>query len=227
MELKLIDDYFLQQASDAEKIVFEEKLKTDKEFAELVAFYSQTKAIERDKILNERHAEWSKNTVNKQFNFFPKIVIGIAASLLILAGFWVFNFNNNSVDKNLVVNNYIDQNLALLPLKMDAVEDGMELGKKYYNDKKYREAFEIFDSIKTPQALEYQGLSALMAKDYLRAEAIFEQLSQNTELLNNKGKFYLGITKMQNGQKEEAEKLFVEVISENLGGNNIVKSWKE
>jgi tetratricopeptide (TPR) repeat protein len=227
VELKLIDDYFQQKATDAEKTLFEEKLKTENEFAELVAFYSHTKAIEREKILNKKHAEWSKNKGGNSLNFFPKIVMGIAASLLVFLGFWYFNFNNNSSDKNLIVNNYIEQILSQLPMKMNASEDSLELGKKYFNEKKYREAFEIFNSIKTPQAFEFQGLSALKAGDYLQAEAIFEQMSKNPELLNNKGKFYLGITKMKNGQKEEAEKLFDEVISQNLGGNDIVKSWKE
>jgi hypothetical protein len=216
-ELKQIDDYFQMQLSESERIAFEQKIKTDPDFADLVAFYTHTKAIEREKILKARHADWTNEKGGKQTKFFPKAIIGIAATLLFLAGFWYFDkIDNKNYEE--IATNYIQTELATLPMKMDAAEDSLELGKKLYNEKKYKEAFEIFEIIKKPSAQEFMGLCALQSKDYLRATAIFEQQAQNQELLNNKAKFYLGLTYLKMGETAKGEALMEEVVSENLAG---------
>jgi hypothetical protein len=216
-ELILIDNYFQQKLTDAERVDFENKLKTDQEFAQTVAFYSHTKAIERDHILKERHKEWTSQKPGKSINFTPKFAIGLAASILLLAGIWFFEIGNKK-DSLELATNYIQTDLATLPLKMDATEDSLELGKKLYNNKNYKEAFELFNTINKPEAKEYQGLSALQSGDYLRATALFEQQAQNQELLNNKGKFYLALTYLKMGEKAKGEALLKEVVDGNLAG---------
>ena len=110
---------------------------------------------------------------------------------------------------------------------MDANENNLELGKKLYNEKKYNEAKIIFEKIPQIEALEYRGLVALQLGDYIAAQNYFKRLAADTELLENKGKFYLGITMAKKGDNAEAEAIFNEVVKQNLAGKNIVEHWKE
>lgn len=216
-ELKQIDDYFQLQSAEAERIEFEKRIGEDKEFADLVAFYTYSKAIVREKLLKNRHAEWNSQKGGNQINFFPKIIVGIAASLLLLVGFWYFGQNYKKNYKELA-KNYIQTELLTLPMKMDANTDSLELGKKLYNEKKYKEAFALFDKLQNPEAKQYQGLSSLQSGDYLTAITIFEKQAQNQELLNNKAKFYLSLTYLKNGETAKGEAILKEVIAENLAG---------
>ena len=87
-ELKLIDDYFQNQLSDSERIAIESRIKTDNEFAELMALFTSSKAILRENNLKNKHQEWNKPTDTKTIIFNPKVVIGLAASLLVFFGIW-------------------------------------------------------------------------------------------------------------------------------------------
>ena len=56
-DLEYIDNYFGNQLNAADKLAFEQRLANDAAFAEDVAFYANTKAIEREKVLKEKHAQ--------------------------------------------------------------------------------------------------------------------------------------------------------------------------
>lgn len=224
-ELKQIDDYFQMQLSESERIAFENRINADQEFAELVAFYTHIKAIEREKILATRHTDWTNEKGVRQTKFFPKAIIGIAASLLFFAGFWYFDkLNNKNYEE--IATNYLQTELATLPMKMDANEDSLELGKKLYNEKKYKEARYVFDrvAVRTKkfgdavEATQLTGLAALQANDYESAINIFVMLSEDKELLNNKAKFYLALTYLKKGETAKGKAIMEEVVSENLAG---------
>lgn len=226
-ELKLIDDYFQNQLSDSERVAFESRIKVDSEFAQLVAFYSSSKAILREDNLKNKHADWNSQKEVKTAQFNPKIVFSLAASLLVFFGIWFFSIQNEPQEYSAFAENYLKNELATLPIKMDAAENNMELGKKLYNEKKYNEAKIIFEKIPQLEALEYRGLVALQLKDYKTAQQYFKRLAANSDLIENKGKFYLGITMAKTGDNKAAEALFDEVIQQNLGGKQIVESWKK
>ncbi len=212
-----IDNYFEGNLSENEKEIFEKRLAIDPGFAEDVAFYAHAKATLREQILNERHAEWMSRPQKKGLGVsFIKIAIGIAAMLLMVVGLWFFR--GNDVTKQ--ANTYIEQSLGTLPVKMGATEDSLELGKRFYNEKNYAKANDIFEKLlyTNPKALEYAGLVALQQNQYDVAMIYFEKLEQNTELLENKGKFFQALTYLKQGDERRGKAILQEIIDNNLYG---------
>ncbi len=227
IELKFIDDYFQKQLPESERIAFEKKIESDAEFAELVAFYINSKAILQEKNLENKYAEWNSQpkAISKKFN--PKIVVGLAACLLVFFGIWFFNIQNEPQEYSAYATEFIKTDLATLPIKMDAHADSLELGKKYYNEKNYTAAATIFEKIPNIAVLEYRGLIALQLGQYEQAENYFKRLATAPDLINNKGKFYLALTLAKKGDSKSAEAIFNEVLTKNLAGKSIVESWKK
>ncbi len=212
-----IDNYFHGNLSTNEKEIFEEKLAAEPNFADEVAFYAHAKATQREQILQERHNEWTSQSQKKGLGIsIGKIAVGVAAMLVMVAGLWFFTRNDSIKEAN----TYIEQSLGTLPVKMDATEDSLELGKRLYNEKKYSEAITVFEKLldKSPQALEYAGLAALQQHQYEVAMIYFEKLDQNTELLANKGKFYTALTYLKQGDERRGKAVLQEVIDQNLYG---------
>jgi hypothetical protein len=225
-DLENIDNYFADRLSAADKLAFEQRIKAEPALAEAVAFYMHTKSIEREKAVLAKHQEWTQKPAAKSVNF-TRLVSGIAASLLIVASWW-FITQNKSSNIETLAQNYIAKELNTLPIKMDAKEDSLELGKKYYNEAKYSQAQKIFESLaaKDLKAFEFAGLSALKAKDYPTAERAFGKLSENSELIENKGKFYLVLTYFKMGEKQKAESLLLEIKKEGLFGADLLDLGK-
>ncbi len=223
-DTKLIDDYLGGMLSADEMVVVEQRIMADTAFAESVAFQAQAKSIMRDEILLDKHKQWTSQPKAK-VPMFTILSAGIAAVLLVVAGWWFFAKNAEpSLEK--LAQNYIDQNLGTLPVKMDAKEDSLELGKQYYNEGEYTKALEVFEKLNDPKAQEFAGLSALKAKKYPEAIQFFEKLSQNIELIENKGKFYLALTFLQQGEKQKAEVLLQEIKKEGLFGVGLLDFGK-
>ncbi len=213
-----IDNYFQGNLSVEEKEIFEKKLAADPSFAEDVAFYAHAKATQREQVLQECHNEWTSRPQKKGLTVsFSKIAIGVAAMLLMVAGLWFF-VDNNDVSQE--ANAYIEQNLTILTVKMDDTEDSLELGKRYYNKKNYTEAIGIFEKLRNtnPKALEYAGLTALQQKQYDKAIIYFEKIDKNAELLENKGKFYIALTYLKQGDEKRGKAILQEIIDNNLYG---------
>ncbi|GGD57781.1 hypothetical protein GCM10011514_22340 [Emticicia aquatilis] len=212
-----IDNYFQGKLSAKEKEAFENNLANDPSLAEDVAFYAQTKFVQRDQILKERHVEWTTQSGSKAVGVnFKLISVGIAAIFLVIIGVWFFTGSDIQQRTNAYIKNDLDQ----LTRTMGATDDSLKLGKDLYNQKKYTEAKIVFDKLinKSPEAIEFAGLSAFKMNDYDGAIKYFEKIEQNTELINNKGKFYLALVKIRQGKTEEGERLLNEVIDQNLGG---------
>ncbi|MFY7912999.1 MAG: tetratricopeptide repeat protein [Emticicia sp.] len=221
-----IDSYFQGKLSAQEKEAFENNLANDPSLAEDVVFYAHVKCIQRDQILKERHAEWTTQSGNKVVGInFKLISAGIAAILLMIIGVW--HFTGSDIQQR--TNAYIENDLDQLTNTMGATDDSLKLGKDLYNQKKYTEARVVFDKLinKSPEAIEFAGLSAIKMNDDEEAIKYFKKIEQNTELINNKGKFYLALVKIKQGKIEEGERLLNEVIDQNLGGKNDAKKILE
>ena len=212
-----IDNYFQGKLSADERTDFENKLVDDPSLAEDVAFYAQAKLVQREQILKERHAEWTQRPQKKVFLVsFNQIAAGVAAILLVVAGVWFFTRS----DIQQRAETYIEKDLERIKDTMDDTEDSLKLGKALYNEKKYAEARLIFEKLidKSPDAIEFAGLSAFKMNDYETAIKYFKKIEQNTELINNKGKFYIALVYIKQGKTEEGERSLKEVVDQNLGG---------
>lgn len=212
-----IDNYFQGNLSAEERTDFENKLADDPSLAADVAFYAHAKTVQREQILKERHAEWNNRPKKNGLRVnLSRIGVGVAAMLLMVAGLWFFTRS----DIQQRANAYIENDLESLQVTMDDTADSLKLGKSLYNKKKFVEARAIFEKLidKSPDALEFAGLSAFKMNDYEAAIKYFEITEQNTELINNKGKFYLALVNIKQGKTKEGERLLKEVIDQNLGG---------
>jgi len=215
-----IDTYFQGKLSADDKKAFEERLEIDPAFAEDVAFYLASKATIQDANLRQRHAEWLPNRErSKRTVIYTRMAMGIAASLVLLMFGWLL-LKKPELTPEQMASEYIEQNLSNLPVKMDETQDSLELGKRFYNEKRYPEAMAIFVKLidREPQALEFTGLTALQMNKYEEAISYFEKLSQNTELITNKGKFYTALTYLKQGNTQKGKQTLQEVIEKNLTG---------
>jgi tetratricopeptide (TPR) repeat protein len=222
-----IDNYFQDKLPMSEKEAFETRLELDKTFAEEVAFYLQTKTTLQTETLRQRHAEWLPNRQRgKRTVIYTRMAVGIAASLVLLMFGWLL-LKKPELTPEQMASEYIEQNLMTLPLKMDETQDSLELGKRFYNEKKYPEAMAIFEKLldREPQALEFTGLTALQMNKYEDAMRYFEKLSQNTELITNKGKFYTALTYLKQGNTQKGKQILQEVIEQNLGGKKEAEAF--
>jgi tetratricopeptide (TPR) repeat protein len=223
-EIKLmfeqIDTYFQGKLSADDKKAFEERLDNDPAFADDVAFYVASKATLQEQNLRKRHAEWLPNRErSKRIRLYSRMSMGIAASLVLLMFGWLL-LKKPELTPEQVASVYIEENLMNLPVKMDETQDSLELGKRFYNEKKYAKALPIFKQLSDnePQALEFTGLTALQMNQFEEAINYFERLAENTELIANKGKFYMALTYLKQGNTPKGKQLLQEVITQNLAG---------
>ena len=215
-----IDNYFQGKLEITEKEAFETRLELDKNFAEEVAFYLQTRASLQEEKLRQRHAEWLPNRQrSKQTVIYKRMAMGVAASLVLMIFGWLL-LKKPELTPEQMATEYIELNLMNLPFTMDGTQDSLELGKRFYNEKKYSEAMAIFKKLldREPQALEFTGLTALQMNKYEVAMSYFEKLSQNAELITNKGKFYIALTYLKQGNTQKGKQILREVIEQDLAG---------
>jgi tetratricopeptide (TPR) repeat protein len=227
--LEQIEKYIKHELSLSERKDFENQLATDSELAENTAFYlnanmaAKTLAIEKRKVeFEELRHKISKRPIRK---IQPLVwVVGVAASILLVVGLWWINQPSN-VNQEEFANNYIQEHFENLPVKMDANADSLQMGLQLLNKRKFKEAQTIFETIlhrknNDSESIKYAGITALRLAEYDKAIMYFKELSKQTNLFSNPGKFYEAITlmKKQPANKKEIEELLKEVINNNLEG---------
>jgi tetratricopeptide (TPR) repeat protein len=143
----------------------------------------------------------------------------MAAALILALSWWVLLKKPENITEQMAVQ-YIEQNLMTLPVKTDDTQDSLELGKGFYNERKYPEALSIFEKLldKESQALEFTGLTILQMNKFEEAIRYFEILSQNTELITNKGKFYTALVYFKQRNTQKGKLVLKKVIEQNLAG---------
>lgn len=233
-----IDNYFQKKLSKEESEVFEKKLSTDAEFADEVAFYAHTIAIERENILQQRHKEWTNLPHKKGSTVsFSKIVVGIAAILVLVISLLLIVKTKETPEE--YASNYINNNFdKLLSVKMSGGPDSLELGKQLASEGKYDEAEKIFVSLIKKDSTNFNakkmaGVVCVKAGKYDKAANYFHLLGNQAGLYQNPGYFYeaLALLKTELPQnKIQAKNLLEMVINQNLVGKleaeKIVDNWK-
>lgn len=233
--LEDIDAYFSGNLTDVDKKDFEEMLHSNIELAEQVAFYLQAKEAAKQLSQQERKAEFEQLRqqlqTTKTTNLWP-LASALAAACVILAGVWMFVFNQPNASE--MAQNYIQNDLAQISVNMGADVDSLQLASTLYNDKKYNEALVIFKKLNAHSdneavfKLEYTGLTQLQLGQYDAAIASFQQLAQNKAITNNKGKFYEALTLMKQDlpkQKTQVITLLEEVVNNDLGNKQQAEEW--
>ncbi|WP_158858278.1 tetratricopeptide repeat protein [Lunatibacter salilacus] len=243
--IEYIEKYFRGNLSDEEKAQFERKCEVDPAFAEEVGLYISV----RDNIRKGLHAEKkrqfdgmykersSKNKgatdLVKSRPFLKNIRTYItltAACLLLLLGWMVF-FTESSPKQ--LASTYIENNLQMLSVPMDASQDSLQLGIGAFNQQDYVSAEKIFRSLANqdklaPEAIKNLGILYLVTDEYDKAIREFEVLSEFTNLRANPGAFYKAVTLMkrdESGDAEKAKEILEDVINKNLPGSKEAAKW--
>jgi tetratricopeptide (TPR) repeat protein len=147
--------------------------------------------------------------------------------VLLIAVWYVVIPSNHTLQEYAEV--YIEENLMQLNTHLDTTADSLQTAIDYYNHQKYREALSIFTRLARAnpriRAYEYEGLTQLQLKNYDAALVIFERMAADTELLENRGKFYAALTYLKKGNNSTAQRLLEEVITQDLAGKSEAERW--
>ncbi len=228
--LEQIDKYLNNELSLSERQDFENQLLTDKELVKNVAFYMNTKVAAKELATEKRKGEFEQLRKEIQTRPIQKAkpfiwVSGIAASVFLAIGIWWFS-KSSSPTPDTLADTYIQEHFENLPVKMDANSDSLQMGLRLFNEQKLVEAQIIFEGIlqrknKDSDALKYAGITSLRLNNYDKAIWYFHNLSLQTNLYANSGKFYEALTllKQSPDNQQKANDLFKEVIDNNLEGN--------
>ena len=142
-----------------------------------------------------------------------------AASIVVFLGFQLF-FNQKVTNQDLY-NNYV--NLSELPSFVSRDNTTSELfeAQKLFEEKKYKEALEIFKSQTNGidyngNILIYIGISQTELDKYQGAEETFNQLIKSDLLDAQKGYWYKALLYLKQDRVEESKQILDKIISKNL-----------
>jgi tetratricopeptide (TPR) repeat protein len=233
--LEQIEKYLNNELSLSERQDFENQLTTDEALVKNVAFYVNTRMAAKELTIEKRKGEFEQMRQEIQARPIRKVkpfiwVSGIAASIFLAIGIWWFS--KPSFTSDTFADTYIQEHFENLPVKMDANADSLQMGLRLFNERKLVEANRIFEDIlqrktKDSDALKYAGITALRLKNYDKASEYFHDLSLQTNLYSNPGKFYeaLALLKQSPANSPKAIDLFEEVIDNNLEGNEEARKF--
>ncbi len=226
-----IEDYFKRVTVPEKGSDFEQRLLTDKEFAQEVAFYLST--IEVARFSNEENKKkrfkeiYYQNDSHKPVSIVKKLwpYAAMAAAVLttLFVGLYLYM---QPVTSSKLADAYFSDHLQTLSVQMGNNEDLLQQGKNLYNEGNYPGSLKKFEELVqndplNSEAKENAGIIAIKLQDYNKAIEYFNQLANVKGLTENPGKFYQALALMKRnktGDKEAYIKLLNEVIKEDLFG---------
>jgi tetratricopeptide (TPR) repeat protein len=126
-------------------------------------------------------------------------------------------------DPTRMAENYIQRNLAYLPVKMGS-PDSLTTGINLYNAGKFAEALQQFEGLLRtdslhPVALNYAGIVSLRMDNYDQALGYFRKLQHHTDPHINPALFYAALTLIRRnhpGDLNLAKELLRQIVEEDL-----------
>lgn len=238
--IEWIEKYFNNHLSEKEKQSVEDKLRHDKEFAEDIVFYQQTKRLAKKEADELKKAEWAALATKLENR--PNYQWVLWAGALILL-FWAVFFAFRSYQKpsplrswQEMANESIEQIVLQDPTTMGIKSEDslMVQGIRLLNEGNTEKARILLESAasqntKNHEAQEALGLCLLKIKDFDAAQKIFEQLAA-IELVGNKALYYQALILIQKNEKQAAIALFEKIVAdktEYIGAKKQARKWLE
>lgn len=235
-----VDAYFNGSLSREEKQRFEERIQTDQQLAEDVAFYIAARGELRAELLKNKVQEWRADDVEEKD--LPKVIsmrntdwkkwlTGAVAAVFILF-ISVYFFETKGTGAKLA-DNFIKDKFNQLGHTMDGSTDSMQTGISLYNDGKFDESVKYFRQLYTShpdnsEAKKYEGLAYYQQAKYDEAIESFSQLAAIKGQYSNPGHFLQAVAlikRNQQGDKEQAKQLLATVKSNNEEYSNEADEW--
>ena len=237
-----IDDYFNKKLTTEEIKQFEDKITTDQDFAEQVAFYISAKQMLKDEVIKEKK-EWfrqlagankavvykyRKAPVKKMWIY--RLAAAAAVLIIVLIG-WSLFFNK-AVDTQKLADTYIHERLMNQSVTMGISENNIQQALQLYNEGQLDTSLKMFESIVQKDssnfdAKKFAGIVYLRLGDYDKALLYFQQL-ENYSLNTNPAALYYALTIMKRnrpGDKEQARKMLQQIDSNDLYGKETAHEW--
>ena len=171
--------------------------------------------------------------VNSEFNSKPEksnhrrlFYYVAAASIVMFLGFQFF-FNQNISNQDLY-NNYIAlDDLPSFVSRGNSVDD-LTKAQSLFENKKYKEALIIFNSLKNQgdsdgNMLIYIGVSEMELGEYLDAEQTFNDLTESNLLDAQKGHWYKALLYLKMAKVDRAKVVLKEIIAKSQFNSNKAK----
>jgi len=237
-----IDDYFNQKLTTEEIKQFEEKIATDQDFAEQVAFYISAKQMLKQEVIKEKK-EWFRQLAggNKavvyEYRRAPVKKMWVyrlaAAAAVLIIVFMGWNlFFNKSVDTQNLADKYIQEKLTNQSVTMGTTENSIQQALQLYNEGQLDTSLKMFESIiqrdsSNFDAKKFAGIVYLRLGNYDKALLYFQQLEKYS-LNTNPAALYYALTIMKRnrpGDKDQARQMLQQIVNNDLAGKETAQEW--
>jgi tetratricopeptide (TPR) repeat protein len=214
-EMYLLFENFLDgQLSNEERLDFEEKLKKDLEFQNDFEMYKETSAYLKNKFDSDTIAfkqslkSISKNhdldAQKKEIKIFPTYTwYYVAASIVVLLGFWFFMQNGNPQ-----YSDYSTHETAAFVERAEANPD-IKMAEVAFNSKNYKEACVYLEKIlknnPSPEFQYFYAISLLEQNQFLKAETQLDTLKRSNTIYKEKAIWYLALSKLKQEKWDECK----------------------
>ncbi|HEX9151163.1 MAG TPA: tetratricopeptide repeat protein [Flavobacterium sp.] len=217
----VFDQYLQNELSAEDKVKFESALNEDPELASAFDTFKQLNLHLENRFGNADEFDSFKENVkaisNEHFNaskpkviaFKPWIYL-VAASVVVLAGLFLFNPSPNFEDFNQHENAYFTER-GPFDRNLKEAEDA-------FNAKNYKIAIPFFETVlrekKTAEIQYFYGVSLLEANRIQEAEAVFNELKSGTSIYKNKAIWGLALSELKQKDYKSCKKILLTIPSD-------------
>lgn len=218
----LIEKYFENNLTEAEKAQFEVLLNSNIEFKDAVKFEKNLKSAIHKKERNELKKQlksFEKKQETKVVTM-PRLLWIAAASIVVVgASLWFFTFKTPSNEDLFTQNFQVYPNVIAPSVRGTSTTEGdKKLAFEFYEQEKYKEAVGVFEKIAKETNEEYPafyvGQCYMALGDYQKAISSFSGavLTDEKFPFDTQRKWYLALAYLKIGDKENA-KLILELLT--------------
>lgn len=214
------DEYLRGEMSDEDKLVFENQLKEDAEFASAFETFKELNSHLANKFGNAQELNAfkanlegiSKNHFNKpkgKMVFMKPWYYGVAASVVVMIGLFFLSQNADPTFEE-----YNHPETAYFTERGETNKT-LKLAQDAFNAKHYKEAIPLFETIlKTDNSAEIQyfyGMSLLEVDKFAEADVVFTALRKGSSIYKDKAVWRLALSQLKRKKDEECKKLLLTI----------------
>jgi len=214
------DEYLRDEMSDDDRLIFENQLKEDAEFASAFETFKGLNLHLKNKFGNAPELKDFKENleaISKTHFDKPKgkvIVLkpwyfGVAASVAVLIGLFFMNQNSDPTFEE-----YNNSETAFFT-ERGATNDTLKMAQDAFNAKKYKEAIPFFETIlKTENSSEieyFYGMSLLEENKFIEADAVFMTLKSGNSTYKYKATWRLALSLLKRKKDKESKKMLLTI----------------
>jgi|GEM_PF-1112161 len=205
----LFEDYIEETMSDAAKLSFERRLKTDAPFLESFNLYKEATHHFKNRFAKEEETLAFKNSLNATAteyfkNQSPKVIkfepwkYATAACLLLFSGLFFYFNSISGIPTYKDLNTISEINIVERSTNTTVLKKAEEA----YNTQSFNEAKIYFEQILAKDAVNsellfYKAITQLELSEYAEAENILTRLSTGTSVYADDALWYLVLSKLK------------------------------